>query len=48
VAQHATGTCCRSCLLKNHAIEPGRDLTEEEREYVVSVILRWIERELAG
>jgi hypothetical protein len=48
VAQHATGTCCRSCLRRNHDIEQGRDLTAEEREYVVDVIARWIERELAG
>jgi hypothetical protein len=46
VAQHATGTCCRSCLQRNHAIEPGADLTPEQRDYVVDVICRWIEREL--
>ena len=46
VAQHATGTCCRSCLHQNHGIEPGKELTSEEREYVVGVICRWIEREL--
>ena len=48
VAQHATGTCCRSCLRKNHGIEQGRELTGEERGYVVDVICRWIERELAA
>jgi hypothetical protein len=47
VAQHATATCCRTCLRKNHAIEMGRDLTAEEQAYVVDVICRWIERELA-
>jgi hypothetical protein len=46
VAQHATGTCCRSCLAKNHGIAPGADLTEVERGRVVDVICRWIEREL--
>jgi hypothetical protein len=46
VAQHATATCCRSCLLRNHGIEPGRELTAEEQEYVVDVICRWIELEL--
>jgi hypothetical protein len=46
VAQHATGTCCRTCLRKNHGIEPGVELTVEQREYVVAVICRWIEREL--
>ena len=47
VAQHATATCCRSCLHRNHGIEPGRELTAAEQEYVVDVICRWIERELA-
>jgi hypothetical protein len=47
VAQHATATCCRSCLQKNHGIEPGVELTPEQQDYVVDVICRWIERELA-
>jgi hypothetical protein len=46
VAQHATATCCRSCLARNHGIEPGRELTAAERRHVVDVICRWIEREL--
>jgi hypothetical protein len=45
VAQHATGTCCRSCLFKNHEIEKGRELTPAEQGYAVDVICRWIERE---
>ncbi len=40
VAQHATATC--------HGIEPGVELTDEQREYVVDVTCRWIERETAG
>jgi hypothetical protein len=48
VAQHATATCCRSCLARNHGIEPGVELTKDEQDYVVDVIARWIERELAG
>ena len=46
VAQHATATCCRTCLAKNHAIAKGEALTPEEQAYVVDVICRWIEREL--
>jgi len=42
LAQHATGTCCRGCLAKWHRIPKGRELTEDERRYVVSVIARWI------
>jgi hypothetical protein len=46
VAQHATGTCCRSCLERNHEIARGHELTAAEHQYVVDVIMRWIEREL--
>ena len=42
VAQHATATCCRGCLLKWHGIDKGRPLTDEERRYVVGVIGRWL------
>jgi len=42
LAQHATGTCCRGCLAKWHRIPKGRELTEDEQRYVVSVIARWI------
>jgi hypothetical protein len=45
VAQHATATCCRTCLQRWHGIEKGRELTAYERGYVVEVICRWIERE---
>jgi hypothetical protein len=47
VAQHATATCCRTCLERNHGIAKGQELSGEEREYVVDVICRWIERERA-
>jgi hypothetical protein len=43
VAQHATGTCCRSCLAKWHHIPKGRALSEEEKEHVVRVIKHWLE-----
>ena len=42
VAQHATATCCRTCLEKWHAIPKGRELTEEEKLYAVGVIKRWL------
>ena len=48
VAQHATATCCRTCLAKNHDIAPGAELTAEERDYVVEVICRWIERDFGS
>ena len=48
VAQHATATCCRTCLQKGHRISKGHELSDAERRYVVDVIMRWIEREFAG
>ncbi len=48
VAQHATATCCRNCLARNHAIPKGHELTSDELDYVVELICRWIERELGG
>jgi hypothetical protein len=45
IAQHATATCCRSCLKKWHRIEKGVDLSPEEIEYVVRVLTTWIEQQ---
>ena len=42
VAQHATATCCRSCLAKWHGIPAGRELTPDEQAHVVSAIERWL------
>ncbi|MEY2581391.1 MAG: hypothetical protein QOE09_1240 [Ilumatobacteraceae bacterium] len=47
VAQHATATCCRTCLERWHKVPKGRALSDDELGYVVDVIARWIERELA-
>jgi hypothetical protein len=46
VAQHATATCCRTCLERWHEIPKGRPLDADEQAYAVEVICRWIEREL--
>ena len=48
IAQHATGTCCRSCLEKWHYIPKGRELTLDEVDYVVCVIMLWIDKEMKG
>ena len=46
VAQHATATCCRGCMERNHQIPRGRELTADERRYATDLIMRWIEREV--
>jgi len=43
IAQHATATCCRSCLAKWHGIAIGRPLDEAEQRHVVAAIQRWLE-----
>ena len=45
IAQHATATCCRGCLEKWHHISKGRELTEEEVDQIVALIMAWIARE---
>jgi len=45
VAQHATATCCRGCLQKWHYIKRGKELSETEIEYVVKVLLAWLDQQ---
>ena len=45
IAQHATATCCRGCLEKWHNIEKGKELSGEEVDYIVNIIMKWIEKE---
>ncbi|MCD8007769.1 MAG: DUF4186 domain-containing protein [Clostridiales bacterium] len=46
IAQHATGTCCRECLAKLHKISKGRALTQQQQDYIVNVIMGWIQEQL--
>ena len=46
IAQHATATCCRGCLSKWHHIEKDKELTEKEKEYIVNIIMKWINKEM--
>jgi hypothetical protein len=48
LAQHATATCCRGCLEKWHGIPKGRELTASEQQYVVYIIMRWIDENQQG
>lgn len=42
IAQHATATCCRGCLSKWHHIMPGHQLTDDEFNFVIDIIMAWI------
>ncbi len=48
IAEHATATCCRSCLYKWHHIPKDRNLTPQEIDYIVNLIMIWINREIAS
>jgi hypothetical protein len=45
-AQHATASCCRTCIEYWHNIPKGRPLTEPEQEYLGSLMARYIEDRL--
>ncbi len=42
-AQHATASCCRTCIAYWHDIPKGRALTTEEREYLAGLVVRYID-----
>lgn len=46
IAQHATGTCCRKCLYRCHGILINKRLSNNEINYIVLIIMTWIERQL--
>ena len=46
VAQHATATCCRSCLEKWWKIKKHTAITPERQKGIVDFIMAWIERDI--
>lgn len=46
IAQHATSCCCRGCLEKWHHIKKGKELNSLEKEYILNLIMKWIEKEM--
>ena len=46
IAMHATACCCRSCLWKWHHISKNKELSNEEKTYILNLLMMWIEREL--
>lgn len=41
IAQHATATCCRSCLKRWHGMEKGVRLTESQITWILELIKTW-------
>lgn len=46
IAQHATATCCRGCLMKWHHISKNKELNDYEKEYIKNIIMYYIKKEL--
>ena len=46
IAQHACACCCRGCLHKWYHVQMGRELTENEQERIVKLLMAWIARQL--
>ena len=46
IAQHATATCCRKCMFKWHHIKENKKMSENEKDYVVNIIIKWINKEM--
>ncbi len=42
IAQHATATCCRKCIEKWHKFPKGKELTEQQQNYIIGLIMEWI------
>ena len=45
ISQHACACCCRGCLNKWYRIDKDRELTDNEVDYIVDLIMEWIKRE---
>jgi hypothetical protein len=48
IAQHATATCCRGCIQKWHRIKKGKELSDQEIQFLVELIMRWIEGQIGA
>ena len=46
IAQHACACCCRGCLNKWYHVPMGRELTENEQERIVRLLMTWISRQM--
>lgn len=46
IAQHATATCCRGCINKWHKFPKNVQLSQEQQDYLVDLIMEWIKRQV--
>ena len=48
IGQHATATCCRGCIQNWYGIKKGKELTDQEIQFLVELIMRWIEGQIGA
>jgi hypothetical protein len=46
IGQHATATCCRGCIQKWHRIKKGKELSDQEIQFLVELIMGSIEGQI--
>ena len=46
VAQHTCACCCRGCLNKWYNVPKDVELTKNQQERIVNLLMAWIEKEL--
>ena len=44
--KNATTTCFRECIRKWHKMYPEKELSQVQQDYLVDVIMTWIQREM--
>lgn len=45
IAQHACACCCRGCLERWHHIAKNKELSNNEVNYIVCLLMKWIVKE---
>lgn len=45
-AQHACACCCRGCLNKWYKVPKDKELSENQQEKIVNLLMAWIEKEM--
>lgn len=46
VAQHACACCCRGCLEKWYNVRKNVELSDEQQQKIVNLLMTWIENEM--
>lgn len=46
IAQHATACCCRGCIRKWHKFPEAVPLNNEQQQYLVGLIMKWLQKQM--